>query len=76
MENIDIVNAWLKISEADGIDTILCSSSCNGKKRYYATINVGMLFHFSNTDADVMKAIERTVNQYSNWVIENESNKK
>ena len=72
MEEKDIITAWFKITEAMNIDTSLHSFCCCGKKKYRAIISVGVLCVFNNIDTDIMKAMERTINQYSQWVLDNE----
>lgn len=77
MKKDEIFKSWLTIAEADiNINTSLYSCTCGSQRKYCATISVGILYDFSNADTDLYKAIERTINQYSQWVIENESKNK
>lgn len=74
MDRENIISTWFAISTAHAnINTSLYTCVCDEQKKYCATISVGMLYDFSNADTDIYKAIERTISQYSQWVIENES---
>lgn len=74
MDRENIISNWFAISTAHAnINTSLYTCVCDEQKKYCATISVGMLYDFSNADSDIYKAIERTISQYSQWVIENES---
>ena len=77
MTHEEIIKAWFAIDELGGenVNTELSSFHFCGKKEktYHAEINFGFGSKFFAQDTDMFKAMERAINKYSEWVIQNES---
>lgn len=75
MTHEEIIKAWFAIDELCGenVHTELSSFHFCGKKEkmYHAEITFGLGCKFFSQDTDRFNAMERAINKYSEWVVQN-----
>lgn len=74
MTHEEIINAWFAIDELGGenVHTELSSLHYCGKEGKIYSASIRFAFYtFVTQDTDRYKAMERAINEYSEWVIQN-----